>query len=107
MAVNYPAKSKAPDLLPTPEEFVDLETDERAQYGGGVPHNRSGFNLHLEERLLSCGNYGALLDNEDRMGRRPSVGSLSVDGSSVRDRDSDDGGYINLKRVWSTLFSLT
>jgi len=106
MTVNYPAKSKAPDLSPTPEEFVHSETDERAQYGGGIPNNRSGFNLHLQERLLSCGNYGALLDNEGRMGRRPSVGSLSVDGSSVRDRDSDDGSYLGLKRVWSILSSL-
>lgn len=106
MAVNYPAKSKAPDLSPTPEEFVDSETDERAQYGGDIPHNRSGFNLHLQERLLSCGNYSALLDN-DLMGRRPSVGSLSVDGSSVRDRDSEDGSYYSLKRVLPTLFSLT
>jgi hypothetical protein len=54
--------------------------------------------LHLQERLLSYGNYGAPLDNENRMGRRPSVGSLSIDGSSVRDRDSDEGSY-NLKRV--------
>lgn len=107
MAINYPAKSKAPDLSPTPEEFVDSEMVERAQYGGDIPHNRSGFNLHLQERLLSCGNYSALLDNEVRMGRRPSVGSLSVDGSSVRDRDSDDGSYYSLKRVWSTFFSLT
>lgn len=98
MAVNYPAKSKAPDLSPTPEELVDSETNGEARYGGGIPHNQSGFNLHLQERLLSYGNYGAPLDNENRMGRRPSVGSLSIDGSSVRDRDSDDGSF-NLKRV--------
>ena len=78
MAVNYSAKSKAPDLSPTPEEFVDSETDERAQYGSGIPNNRSGFNLHLQERLLSCGNYGALLDNEDRMGRRPALLAMCV-----------------------------
>ena len=48
---------------------------------------------------MSCGTHDALLDNEDRMGRRPSVGSLSVDGLSLRDRDSDDGGYFKMKRV--------
>jgi hypothetical protein len=99
MAVNYPAKSKAPDLSPTLEEFVGLDNDERAQHGGGIPHNRSAFNLHLQERLLNCGNYGVLLDGKDRMRRRPSIGSLSVDGSSVRNRDNDDRGYYNLKRA--------
>lgn len=98
MAVNHSAKSKAPDLSPTPEEFVDSETGEKA-HGSGLPHNRSGFNLHLQERLLGCGNHGALLDDEGRMGRRPSVGSLSVDGLSVRDRDSDYGGFFGIKRV--------
>lgn len=69
----------------------------------GLPNSRSGLNLHLQERLLSCGNYGALLDDEDRMGRRPSVGSLSIDGAgssvSARDRESDDGSYFSIKRV--------
>jgi hypothetical protein len=98
MAGNHPAKSRAPELSSTPEEFVDEENGEKAQ-GGALPHNRSAFNLFLQERLLSCGTHDALLDNEDRMGRRPSVGSLSVDGLSVRDRDSDDGGYFNMRRV--------
>jgi len=75
---------------------------------GVLPNNRSGLNLHLQERLLSCGNYGALLDEEDRMGRRPSVGSLSIDGGgssvSTRDRESEDGSYFNIKRVLASYF---
>jgi hypothetical protein len=104
MAVNYPAKSKAPDLSPTPEESADSESDERA-YAGGLPQNRSGFNLSLQERLLSYGNHGSLSDDAGRMGRRPSVGSISVDGLPVRDRESDDGGYFNMKRVHSDLYT--
>jgi len=65
------------------------------------------LNLHLQERLLSCGNYSALLDDEERMGRRPSVGSLSMDGGgggsgSGRDRESEDASYFNIKRVCSS-----
>jgi hypothetical protein len=102
-----PTKLKPPDLSPTPEETasMDGETLDKttAMTRGGLPNSRSGLNLHLQERLLSCGNYGALLDDEDRMGRRPSVGSLSMDGAgssvSARDRESDDGSYFNIKRV--------
>ena len=100
MAVNYPIKSKGPELSATPEESGDLETNEGTHIDG-LPHNRSGFSLHLQERLLSCGNSDALLDNGNRSGRRPSVSSLSVDGVSGRDRDSDDGGYFGIKRVVS------
>jgi hypothetical protein len=97
MATNQ-TKSRAPELSPTPEEPLDPpEADEKSR-AGAFSRSRSGLNLHLQERLLSCGNFGALLDDEDRLGRRPSLGSLSVDGSN-RDRDSDDGGYFNLKRV--------
>jgi hypothetical protein len=104
MAVNHPAKSKAPDLSPTPEESVDSESDERT-YAGGLPHNRSGFNLSLQEKLLSYGNHESLLDDTSRMGRRPSVGSISVDGLPVRGRESDDGGYFSMKRVYSDLYT--
>ena len=103
MAVNHPAKSRASDLSPTPEESVDSESDERA-HADGLPHNRSGFNLSLQERLWSSGNHGSLFDDADRMGRRPSVGSLSVDGLPVRDRESDDGGYFGMKRVHSDTY---
>jgi len=84
---------------------VESESGERALYAGGLPHNRSGFNLSLQERLLSCGNYGSQLDDADRMGRRPSVGSISVDGLPIRDRESDSGGYFGLKRVHSDLYT--
>ena|ERR1700731_1099018 len=102
MATNK-TKSRAPDLSPTPEDPLDPpETDDKSR-PGAFSRSRSALNLHLQERLLSCGNFGALLDNEDRLGRRPSVGSLSVDGSKG-DRDSDDGGYFNLKRVVGFFF---
>jgi len=82
---------------------MDGDTGDRTTRGAVLPNNRSGINLHLQERLLSCGNYTALLDDEDRMGRRPSVGSLSMDGGcgsgSARDREGDDGSYFNIKRV--------
>ena len=48
MAGNHPAKARAPELSSTPEEFVDAENDGKAQ-GGGLPHNRSAFNLLLGE----------------------------------------------------------
>lgn len=104
MAVNS-TKFKPPDLSPTPEETssMDGDTGDRTTRSAVLPNNRSGLNLHLQERLLSCGNYTALLDDEDRMGRRPSVGSLSMDGGggsgSARDRESDDGSYFSIKRV--------
>jgi hypothetical protein len=82
---------------------MEVDTADRTTRSAVLPNNRSGLNLHLQERLLSCGNYTALLDDEDRMGRRPSVGSLSMDGGrgsgSARDRDSEDGSYFNIKRV--------
>src|ERR1700721_915860 len=70
-------KSRAPDLFPTPEEPMEFEGDDKSR-GAAFSRSRSGLNLHLQERLLSCGNFSALLDDEDRMGRRPSIGSLSV-----------------------------
>ena len=98
MAVNQP-KTKAADLSPTPEEPVVPEVEEKSR-GGAFSRSRSALNLHIQEKLLSCGNFNALLDDEDRMRRRPSVGSLSVDGS-MRDRDMDEGGYFGLQRVTS------
>jgi hypothetical protein len=97
LATNQ-TKSRAPELSPTPEEPLDPPDVDEKSRPGAFSRSRSALNLHLQERLLSCGNFGALLDDEDRLGRRPSLGSLSVDGSN-RDRDSDDGGYFNLKRV--------
>jgi hypothetical protein len=89
-------KSKAPDLSANPEEYVSPEVNDKPPGSGAVPQNR---NQHLQEKLLSGGNHTALLDNEDRMGRRPSVGSLNVDGSSVVSQETDDGGYYNMTRV--------
>jgi hypothetical protein len=91
------SKSKEPDLSPAPEGVVESEGDERGR--GILPPNRSGLNLHLQERLLSCGNFSALLDDDDRMGRRPSVQSLGMESTSSRDRDNDDGGYFSMRRV--------
>jgi len=96
MAANT-TKTRAPDLSPTPEEPVVPDVEDKSR-GGAFSRSRSALNLHIQERLLSCGNFNALLDDEDRMGRRPSVGSLSVDGS-MRDRDNDEGGYFSLQRV--------
>jgi hypothetical protein len=69
--------ARLPDLLPTPEEFSDPSDAEHRTGNGLLPRSRSGFNLHLHERLLTCGNQGAL-DQDPRMGRRPSVVSLSA-----------------------------
>ena len=96
MAVNQ-NKTRAPDLLSTPEETAMPEAEDKPK-GGAFSRSRSALNLHIQERLLSCGNFNALLDDEDRMGRRPSVGSLSVDGS-LRDCDKDEAGYFGLQRV--------
>src|SRR5579859_7215124 len=76
------------------------ESGEDKARGGLVSRSRSALNLHIQERLLSCGTYGALMDDEDvaRMGRRPSLGSTSLDGSSIP--ESDEGGYFGLRRVW-------
>ena len=98
-------KLKPLDLSTTPEEdtsTMEGSTYDRTTWGVVFPNNRSGLNLHLQERLLSCGNYSALLDDEERIGRRPSVGSLSIDGGgsgSARDRASEDGNYFSIKRV--------
>ena len=105
MATNQ-TKSRVLELSPTPEEPLDPPDVDEKSRPGAFSRSRSALNLHLQERLLSCGNFGALLDDEDRLGRRPSLGSLSVDGSN-RDRDSDDGGYFNLKRVVGFFQELT
>jgi len=89
-------KLKPPDLSATPEEMLPPAVDDKGLGGGGLGQGRSMLNLHLQERLVG-GTFGVLVD-ENRMGRRSSVGSLSVDGSSLRYRDDDDG-YFKLKRV--------
>lgn len=101
MAVNQ-TKARALDLSTTPEESVVSEIEDKSR-GGAFSRSRSALNLHIQERLLSCGNFDALLDDDDRMGRRPSVGSLSVDGST-RHRDNDEGGYFSIQLVHLLLF---
>jgi hypothetical protein len=102
MATNL-TKSRPPDLSPTPEEPTESDSDDKSRVSNNS-RTRTGLTMHLQERLLNCGTVGALLDDDDRMGRRPSVGSLSMDGS-LRDRDSDDGGgYFNLKRVYQAMY---
>ena len=83
----------SPDAAPTPEEAPLV--DDKAR--GSVILSRSGLNLHLQERLLNCGNFSTLKDDEDgRLSRRPSISSAS---SSIPERDSDDGGYFRMTRV--------
>lgn len=89
-----PVIVKPPDLTATPEEITLSDMDEKARGG----HSGQGLNFTLQEKLLGLGNFGALLDDGNEMARRPSVGSVSADGSSIR--DSDDGGYFSMKRVW-------
>lgn len=91
-------KSKAPDLSAAPEEFASPEVNDRQPGAGALPQSRSGLSLHLQEKLLSCGNHSAFLDNEDRRGRRPSAGSL-YDSSMIPNRENEGGGYCNMKRV--------
>lgn len=92
MAANL-TKSRAPDLSPTPEEPIEADTE---TFRTSASRNRSGLNL--QERLLACGNFNALLDIEDRMGRRPSTSSLGIEGS-MKENAEEDHGYFNLKRV--------
>jgi hypothetical protein len=93
MAGNQ-TKSKAPELSPTPEEHGESEGDESLR--PTISRTRSG--LSLQERILGCGSFGALLGTEGRMGRRPSTISLGPEGSA-KERGDDDGSYFNLKRV--------
>jgi hypothetical protein len=78
--------ARLPDLSPTPEEFTD--PDDLGQRPVLV-QSRLAFNLHLQERLLTCGNQGAL-DEADaaRMARRPSLPG----------GDHDEASYFSMLR---------
>jgi hypothetical protein len=79
--------------LRPPESPEEPEPELEGLARTGVKRSKSG--LSIEERLLGCGSYNALV-NDDRMGRRPSTCSLNGDGIS-----EDAAGYFNLKRVRS------
>ena len=94
--------AKLPDLSPTPEEFTDPNNRSSSTANNLLTHSRSGYNLYLQERLLVAGSHGALDAAQDRMGRRPSVGSLGVEHD-----DNNTSSYFNLlRRVSHRLLSL-
>src|SRR5262245_12211203 len=88
-------KSRPPELSPTPEEPRESDVDDNPR--GALPRSKATFNL--QERLLSCGSFDALIDNDDRMGRRPSTASLDAD-TSIREHPGDEAAkFSSLKRV--------
>jgi hypothetical protein len=82
--------SRSPDLAPMPEEGVVDKSQ------APVIRSRSGLNLQLQERLLSCGSVGALRDDDEGTSRRPSVSSAN---SSIPERESDDASHVRMARV--------
>jgi len=83
--------SKTPEGSAAEDKSGDDKVRGENTNGGS---GRSGMNL--QERLLSCGTFTALLDDDERVGRRPSITSVSTEG---RDSSTPDEGYFHMKRV--------